>query len=326
MKFNSNDEISLCLTADICNAIFDEHNSKKRWDEIIYAAIRLEESLGNLKDDFNQTPKITWFVRADPKMKSQMGTATYLLKRYFAHFSRFRAKGHEIAWHPHLSYHNLQYELHKLPKIVEDVRNYFTVTSVRVGEGFHSNELMHLMELLDFSIDSTALPGRKNLNARTPFDWEGSPATPYFPNQSDYRRHDSSKLSGILEVPFTMLPIRLDGDKPGPTARYMNFSYYCELFRSGVMAKDNWNDVLVGITHPAEICHPEDNNKSHKLLGFDEMAPRKNIQFLMERLNSLGKKVRFSSIQNIREGNRDKLNVPDTILHKKRYQITTGGV
>lgn len=289
------DETRLCITADICNAVFPEHRDVSRWDEIIGAGIRLEEKLAELSDDFGTSPKITWFVRADPGMRKQFFNATFLFERFDAHLSRLAARGHEIAWHPHLDYQNLKREMNELPKIVKSVRNLFPVESVRIGEGFHSSDLMQLVEKLGFAADSTCLPGRFNLDLGTPFDWKNAPDSPYFPDKSNYQNVDDSE-SGVLEIPFTMLPIKLDGDLPGPSSRYMNFSYQSEHFDSGVMAKRNWSDTLVGIVHPAEIIPPKNSSNWHKLLSLKEEEPLENIKFLLDRLRSLGKKMKFSTI------------------------------
>lgn len=306
MRKDISEDITLCITADICNAVFPEHRDTNRWDEIISAGIRLEERLAELEDDYGNPPEITWFVRADPSMRKRFFSATFLFERFGAHLSRLVARGHEIAWHPHLDVQSLKREMNELPKIVKNVRNLFPVESVRIGEGFHSTELMRLVSKLGFAADSTALPGRFSINSGTPFDWKNAPDTPYFPDKSDYQFEDEFQESGIVEIPFTMLPIKLDGDMPGPSSRYMNLSYQAEHFSSGVMAKRKWSDVLVGIIHPAEIVPPKGTNNWHKLLSLCEEEPVENINFLLERLRSLGKKVRFRTINSAQAEIRDK--------------------
>ncbi len=326
MRNDISEETRLCITADICNAIFPEHRDVTRWDEIISAGIRLEERLAELSDDYGNPPKITWFVRADPSMRKRFFSATFLFERFDAHLSRLAARGHEIAWHPHLDYQSLKREMNELGKIVKNVRSLFPVESVRIGEGFHSSELMQLVGKLGFAADSTALPGRFNIDAGTPFDWKNAPDTPYFPKKSDYRNVDESQTSGVLEIPFTMLPIKLDGDRPGPSSRYMNFSYHAEHFGSGVMAKRNWSDVLVGIVHPAEIIPPKNSNNWHNLLSLCEEEPIENIKFLLDRLRSLGKKVIFSTINEAQSAIRDEWTFHADDVTKPKAVFASRGV
>jgi hypothetical protein len=290
-------EVSLCLTFDICNAIFPEHRESRRWDEIICTGIRLEETLSSIRDDWGKSPSLTWFVRADPWMRRRFKSSTFLFERHAAHLARLNAMGHEIAWHPHLDVLNLKREMNELPAVAEQVRDFFPVTSVRSGEGFHSNQLMELFDKLEFRADSTALPGRYNLESKTPFDWQLTSEYPYYPDINDYRTRDLSRTSYILEIPFTMLPIRLPHDRPGPSARYMNFSFKPDIFQIGILSKKDWKPVIVGIIHPAEVLPPRDFNRKHDLLSFSEYAPSRNLLALLDRLRSMGIKVRFSNIR-----------------------------
>jgi hypothetical protein len=308
MKNKREKEISLCLTADICNAIFPEHKDIKRWDMIFCAGIALEERLSEITDDFGNSPGITWFVRADPMMRRHFGSSTFLFERYGVHLGRFVSRGHEIGWHPHLDVRNLKSDLRELSEIASKVRDYFPVTSVRIGEAFHSSELMKMLDDLDFSADSTALPGRRNSECRTPFDWSTAPSQPYYPDERDYRMASSVRTMNLMEIPFTMLPIKLPDDRPGPAFRYMNFSYRREHFLSGVMAKQDWPDFLVGITHPAELAPPLEFDKTHRLLSFDESIPSQNIRFLLDRLRSIGVKIRFRTMKDAENCVREKEN------------------
>ena len=324
MKNKREKEISLCLTADICNAIFPEHRDIKRWDRIFCAGIALEERLSEIADDFGNSPGITWFVRADPMMRRHFGSSTFLFERYGAHLGRFASRGHEIGWHPHLDVRNLKSDLRELPEIALKVRDYFPATSVRIGEAYHSSELMKMLDGLDFSADSTALPGRQNSECRTPFDWSIAPHQPYYPDERDYRMACRARTMNLMEIPFTMLPIKLPDDRPGPAFRYMNFSYRREHLLSGVMAKQDWTDVLVGITHPAELTPPLGFDKTHQLLSFDENIPARNIKFLVDRLRSIGVKIRFRTIQDAEYYVREKENTT-ALLSREQEIIASAG-
>jgi len=291
--------LNVCITADICNAIFPEHRDKRRWDQIMCSAIRLHETISPLLDDFANPPRMTWFVRADPMMRRIFTSETFLLERHGAHFSRLRAAGHEIGWHPHLEFRNLKMDIEELPAIATRVRRYFPVTSVRIGEAFHSTGLMRLIANLGFTVDSTALPGRFNHQVKTPFDWRGAPECPYNPSQDDYRKAQNQNGIRIVEVPFTMLPLSLPGDTPGPSARYMNLSYKRDLFSEACMAKYEWPTTIVAIVHPAELTPPAGHPDTHRILSFNENEPVRNLKFLVNRLRSLGRKIRYCTLKEI---------------------------
>jgi len=299
MGFNDKTCLNVCITADICNAIFPEHRDKRRWDQIMCSAIRLHETISPLRDDFSNPPRMTWFVRADPMMRRHMGSETFLLERHGAHFSRLKAAGHEIGWHPHLEFRNLKTDIAELPAIATRARRYFPVSSVRIGEAFHSTGLMRLMANLGFTVDSTALPGRCNNQAKTPFDWRGASERPYNPSLNDYRKAQDQNGIRILEVPFTMLPISFPDDAPGPSARYMNLSYKRDLFSSAVMAKYEWPTTIVAIAHPAELAPPSGYPETHRILSFREDEPICNLKFLFNRLRSLGRTIRYCSLNEI---------------------------
>lgn len=299
MDLESSRCLDICITADICNAIFPEHRDKRRWDNIICGAIRFKETILNILDDFSVPPKITWFVRADPWMEKRFGSYTFLFERHGVHFARLAASGDEIGWHPHLDIRNMKTEIKQLPAIAGLVRRFFPVTSVRIGEAFHSSELIRHVNKLGFTADSTALPGRYNIESRTPFDWRNTPEKPYKPDNYDYRKENKNSTAGILEIPFTMLPIRLPYDKPGASSRYMNLSYRRNLFEEGIMSKREWVSPIVAIAHPAELDPPRGYSEKHPILSFNEDEPNHNLKFLLYRLRMLGFKVRYRCIREI---------------------------
>jgi hypothetical protein len=127
--------------------------------------------------------KTTWFVRADNQLKDVYGTAAYLLDKYADLWEQMELTGDEIGWHPHVYEWSEAERLYvpdldvtrrseKLRQIREElIEQGYAHTSARIGEAFHTNESMKILELLSLRTDATAIPGRKKTDASRWFDW-----------------------------------------------------------------------------------------------------------------------------------------------------------
>lgn len=236
----------------------------------------------------------TLFVRSDAQIKTLFGDALYLFKQFKPVLDDAVNNGFELGWHPHL-YKEVQNEFLPLQNSAEacaQLQQIFTelqsaslrFSSVRVGEAWHSTEMMRLLDAMGFEVDSTALPGRKRDDAARSFDWSSTPNEPYHPCTSDYRTPGSQKLK-ILEVPMTTSLIKTSYDK-APTARYLNPTFRPELFKAGLenylgAFKSSKNHSLVIIFHPGELL-PQPENGLH-VFGWDNFV--KNLSVLEEVLN-----------------------------------------
>jgi len=270
-----------------------------------YPPIRNEKSwkgfelAPDIHDFFSTYPiPYTAFIRCDDQIRDYFGKATGFLEEHLSFLSQIEREGVEIGWHPHLyevkegNYQPIQdpqKAVHQLNQVYEELKAQgFHLTSVRLGECWHSNETMIALESLGIKVDSTALPGRYRKDDYYFIDWQNTPNQPYFPSKIDYRCSNEQDPLNILEVPMTTIPIKASYDDK-PILRYLNLTYHPEIFNEaldsfldGIMTQDEKNFSLVTIFHTDEIL----NKKSTALYksGIDTL--KKNFEYLLQTLSN----------------------------------------
>ncbi len=295
---------NLILTFDVCS----------NFDRIEDAVFLILKELRGIGDSFGEEIKFTWFVRADSQLKTIYGGATYLLERYNSLWKDLKSGGDEIGWHPHIyRLDGGKWKLERrddyleknLVESYEAVIKYFNITSARVGESFHSNRSMNVLDKLGIKVDSTALPDRKRNDNERFFNWIGTPEHPYHPSKNDYRTPGADELS-ILEVPMSTIRMKTSYDVT-PLNRYLNLSFYNNLMKEGIKELVKNKDIVVTITHPYEVLplYP----KKHPLISFNIHEAKKNLFNIIKECNEINRPYKFitiSEVPNIWEKSNEK--------------------
>jgi hypothetical protein len=254
---------------------------------------------------------ITWFVRSDDQIARIHGRCDYLFEKYFDFWEEGRAGGEELALHPHLYVFDekqSKYAPLRDPGLcceqVERVHSQLAgrgieFSSIRIGEAFHSSSLMKRIDELGFSVDATAIPGRRRSDAARYFDWSTTPNNPYRPSIEDYRVPGPNSLD-LLEVPMTTTLFQADYDDQ-PKLRYINLGYRSDIFKKGFvgyLASVDRRPVqsLVFILHPGEIWRPNRCAKDGSLYGFDVATVRRNLSAAVDAISASGCSYSFTRI------------------------------
>ena len=284
------EKIYISLTVDVDPDNFDESVFGKK-GHLTFKGVEeglkiLLERTNNLRDDFGQRPRFTWFIRCDPELNAEFGTYTYLFEKYSKLWNERKVKKDEIAWHPHVT--SLE-ELEKSFQALTGLRE--KLQSVRIGNAFQSNSLMSALAQMGFLVDSTALPGRYRKDEYRVLDWSITPQEVYYPSVHDYRVSSEEHLS-ILEVPMSMIETKVDYDK-APVKRYVNLSFRHRLIvRSLSQFLENEN-LLVTNLHPSELLS---QNKQHPLLSFDMKEVLGNLRFILDEAHRQQRKVQYVTL------------------------------
>jgi hypothetical protein len=171
---------------------------------------------------------------------------------------------------------------------------------IRIGEAYHSNELMLFLAELGLRADSSCLPGRKRSDDEKLFNWESSPNHPYHPSSHDYRIPGMPELR-FWEIPMNTVLTKVSYDK-APLLRYYNPAFHPAAFNEGMAAFLSEHRIVVTVMHPFEIIadlFSDSKEKAHPLISFDIRAVEKNIKAIMSTAYSIGKKVRFVTMNEL---------------------------
>lgn len=300
--------VNLLFTIDVDNdGVEHDERTALSWTSVSRIP-RIKE----LFDEFDLC--LTWFVRADNQLRDVYGTAAYLLLEHERLWSELIESGDELAWHPHL-YERCEGGVHYVADTderrcarrlvdtrAELVAAGYSHSSVRIGEGFHSNLMMRALDDLGLEVDSTAIPGRKRQDQSRSFDWGPTPNEPYHPSARDYRVPGSTDSLSILEVPMTTMPVRASYD-PGFMTRYINPAYHHANFKEGLdrlfeaqAASGRGETFLTFILHSDEVSF---EGRDHPLYSFSFQEVRKNVAYLLGSLASRGMEHRALRMKDV---------------------------
>jgi len=267
----------VCLTFDID---YTDYYTGNQIDEITLAFPKIK----CLLKEFQQV-KTTWFIRIDGQIKHLFGKPDYILKNHREEIEWLQQNGHEIGWHYH-AYRKSRIGwkqetdedvICKELQIFGELAQNHGMHSVRMGWGFHTNKTIKMLDNMDFSIDSSAIPRPCYKWDQSKKDWSITPNHPYYPSQDDYRVPGLPSLS-ILEIPISTVHLPLPTDTEPGVIRYINPAYYHSKF-SDIVDKTCYSDI-VAISHPYEILK---GRNTSPLISFKMTESRKNILFLVER-------------------------------------------
>lgn len=235
---------------------------------------------------------ISWFMRCDSQIAVTHGSYTYLYKRHSGWWSSRLQSGDEIQWHAHVykltdtgawfqktDVKDILAELHEARQALESVGIFPRI--IRIGESYHSTGLMAGLSELRLEADSTALPGRKRIDAEKTIDWEITGNDPYRPSESDYRVPGDKQLR-IWEIPMTTVRTQVSYDRQ-PLLRYVNLSFHPHAFFQDLDDHFVRSNILVTMTHPFELVRKflRDSRGDHPLVAFNPASVQKNLNLII---------------------------------------------
>jgi hypothetical protein len=287
------------LTADIGPAaavLGAGHTTDSRWEETQSGLAVSTEVLRSIQDRFQVALPVTWFIRADRLILQQFGDRLAIFDM-FADFTQQALKdGHEVGWLPQvygggdagISYEDLSTTHGALTRAALAPR------SVRMGNCFHDNRTMAILDELGVRSDSSAIPGRTKDDLGWRMDWTGTPAAPYHPAVADYRAPGAPQL-GILEVPLTVRPLKAPYDQ-APLLRYVNPCMHREFFGQNLGEIIESRSYLLCIFHPDEAVPPRSGN-GHPLVAYAKEELAFNLAQLFALADSAGRAVTFHTLE-----------------------------
>jgi hypothetical protein len=291
----------ICLTIDTDPDNLSGKTVNRRsleWDGLLYGMREFHVALPAIP--------LTWYVRADGQLEDAYGSALYLFEQYADFWRQALHRGDELGWHPHL-YRQLSPEsepifltdeaqaVAELLRLWQQVEHAgFDLPTFRMGEAWHTQRTLDLVEQLGFTVDSTCIPERDDSASGHPRNWAGAPNQPYFPDRHDIRR--SGAVRPLLEMPINSWRYQASYDQT-PKLRYMNPCIH-ERYWSAALA--NWQpsaqgdlSVWVLILHPSEAMpHAEPD----LLYAYSLQTVQRNLQALEARIRAAGGLPEYTTI------------------------------
>jgi hypothetical protein len=170
-------------------------------------------------------PAFSWFIRADPQIAFDFGSADYGFTWFKGYIDRWVGHGDEIGLHVHAWRHdpvtNAWTEDRTNQEWVSNcVRVGFEAykqqmgrvpSSFRFGNRWMNTPTMNLLRQLGAEIDMTVEPGY-DASPWTPYlkglsDWDTAPRGPYLPSIGDYTRATEKGSERFVELPLTTVAI-----------------------------------------------------------------------------------------------------------------------
>lgn len=289
-------ELLVALTFDVDND-FCRHPREQTtlaWRGLDRGIRVVLDVLAAAEDDHGLAMPASWFVRVDRQIEAMHGAHRWVADRLRAAVgAELAARGHELAWHPHLVHHrggSWQLELDPIRQRDQLTEAHAAATAAgvpaivsRIGEAVFSTAIAATLDELDVIADSTALPDRVADDGH--FDWRGAPRGPYRVAPTDYRR---PAARGLLQLPFTMLRCQAPYDD-APLARYANLGFVHDVIAAPLRAHAATAPLLIAVSHPFELL----GEARHPLWGSSPANLRANLDTIMDAATVAGRTVRF---------------------------------
>jgi len=245
----------------------------------------------------------TWCLRLDRHIAATIGSETAVFERYGAVIDAARARGHEIAWHPHAYTRDrsgawvqntdgaaVADELESLAPIARAL----ALQTVRTGWGFHTSDTMRVLASAGFTVDSSAIPRPRYPWELSAKDWTRAPEHPYRPSVADYQLPGEPSLP-IVEVPISVEVIAAPRDTQ-QVKRYLNPAFHAPLLQPALRRWTARHRHVVMVTHPYEVRPAA---ASHDLIAFDLDVFDRNVRYLRELADAAGARLTFTTLSSL---------------------------
>ena len=305
-RFNSSPEdLPVYLTIDVgpTDAVMGHgHAAAPSWEVTFQGLESLFKTIPFLEQQIQRALPVTWFVRADRFIHHQFGNRLAIINRFLDNMGKLiHDDGHELGWMPQLpsgQANGIMYE--DLLNTCQAVRSIVpTLNSVRMGDCYHDNTSMQVLNQLGIRFDSSALPGRVKHDAGWCMDWQKTPQFAYHPCHDDYRLAGHPAMD-ILEVPLSVAPILAPYDSVA-LLRYLNPCYGTDIWSQG------FNELIATAPYMVLILHPDElvsrNTPGHPLVSYSQETLINNILNMIDRASLLGRKISFQTIGHFNPAN-----------------------
>lgn len=306
-------DLPIALTFDLDPDVFDESvassdaRTKISWRCITEGIALIRDRIGEVADAAGLVPAPSWFVRVDNQIGDLWGRPAWLLEEYGPIFEGLDRAGEEIAWHPHL-YRRRDggWEQETDPSALSDTMEAALADMRalgheprcgRIGEAYGLSAIMAAYDRLGIPYDSTAMAGRKRVDAERTIDWEKTPHRAYRPSKTDHRV-PGKPAHEVVEIPMSMQSVKADYDGE-PFLRYLDLSFHPRAIAHGLDALVRDADYLVTVTHPSAFLSDFEPAGGHGLVAFDPEALTKNLDAILDAAGRHGRQPRFVSISQL---------------------------
>ncbi|TGY87260.1 hypothetical protein E5163_16230 [Marinicauda algicola] len=306
-------DLPIALTFDLDPDLFDESvaptqaRTKISWRCITEGIPLIRDRVGEVAEAAGLKPAPSWFVRVDNQIGDLWGRPAWLLEEYGAVFEALETAGEEIAWHPHLyrrSDTGWEQETDpsaladKMEAALADMKRFgYAPRCARIGEAYGSNAIMEAHDRLGIEFDSTAMAGRKRVDAERIIDWEATPHRAYRPSQADHRI-PGKPARDVVEIPMSMQRVKADYDAE-PFLRYLDLSFHPRALAHGLDDLVRDADYLVTVTHPSAFLSDFEPAGGHGLVAFDPQALTRNLDAVLDAAGRHGRRPRFLTISQL---------------------------
>lgn len=288
-------EIKIFITFDI-DPDTNDSNKKLRWKGLKKGCLLITRELKNF---FNYSVPISWFVRNDDEIKNEFGSHLGIINKNKKLFTKLSNLNGKFYPHPHLYSYDRKKKLwcqelddnknlRQINNILKSMKNNRLIKKkiIRFGGHYFSKKILDLLIQKGFRIDSSSLPSRVG-DFPKPFDWRNCKKNIHFLK--------SKKIKGkILEVPPTMFKIKAEYDSK-PYSRYLDLTFKNALIKKYIKNINFKNGYILTLSHPTQIIL----KKKHGLLGYGARNYLENIKQIIKKIEKMGLKYNFYHLEDL---------------------------
>jgi len=301
------------------------------WRGMLEGIPRAKDKLETLTDSDGRPPVFTWLLRADHQIKQVHGSFNHILSTHRDFLLDVEKTGDELGWHPHFwcfdekrrAWYQNHEDIDWQVSVLEQAHAAYCEVlpgrpkTVRMGWGYHNDRTCAALDRLGIEVEISGLPGLRVRSEVTGsrlsnfYDWYSTPAEPFHPSTSDYRRpaKEGESSYSLLEVPNFVSRSRFWGMVSGvvmtrkmKNIRQIGYSLAKPAYMATVTVKPTLfapmvsemkrrlsrQDRVIYVTplHPDELI-----DNIHPAYSLQYMA--QNIKSILNLADSLGAKARF---------------------------------
>lgn len=248
------------------------HDSKFTWSNTQEGIEKLIEAFLELSNKYHINIPATWFIRSDQIIYDTFGSYSALFDQVSKQLGSI-TDTHELGWLPQIytideHHKSLTNEigstvLNNAHKALCDAG--YSIKSTRMGDCYHTNETMAILDHLGIKYDCSALPHRVKSDGGWDVNWSLTDASPYQPSVNDYRIPGTPDFE-LIEIPLTMIPIKADYDDV-PLSRYLNPCFKEKYLWQSAKSVIEKNDYIHCVMHPDEMTQANKSN-AHPLVAY----------------------------------------------------------
>jgi hypothetical protein len=248
------------------------HESEFTWSKTQEGIEKLTEAFIELSNRYSIKMPATWFIRSDQVIYETFGSYSALFDQVSKQLGT-TMDTHELGWLPQvytIDGHDNSLANDIGPTVLQIAHEAlcdagYSIKSTRMGDCYHTNQTMGILNHLRIKYDCSALPHRVKNDGGWDINWSLTGNSPYQPSVNDYRVPGTPGYE-LIEIPLTMIPIKADYDDV-PLSRYLNPCYKEKyLWQNAKRVIEN-SDYIHCVMHPDEVIQA-DKSHAHPLVAY----------------------------------------------------------